>query len=588
MVVTPAKRTCPHWIAQPEEEIRMDDNRKAYLIPYPIESFAKPILIDGKRTYIGRRHVDGIRIQIDDMHVSRKHACIHSEDGQFLIDDLDSQNGTFLNGQRIKQAALDSHDKITIGRLTYLFLMQPDAASDLVSVPSPGASDHTIDISPQDIDFSEVWAQNADDAAHGFLHSDEEPPSESTQPVTLAHTRLSLLYQLSESLRTTSDAMEVYEKGIDLIMKAMPDAEYTLVAKRSTSKDAFNILAFKFADQREASGDTIPISHTVFDWVLTERVTLVSENLIEDQRFQESDSININDLRSIVCAPISGKNRVIGLLYAQANNLVSPFSKEDAKFVSAVANEIALTIDNIRFREELLRNERMAAIGLTVSNLSHNLNNLLAVNQTAIQLMDSYINENDYSRFKQRWQWIKGSLDEISKLSTNMLDYVKDDDLQRYPVDINALISDSRSVFENSLSGDGATLELSLTDQNTLWVIDEVRLKQALLNLVINAAAAVKDRENARIVIKTSVSNDRNLVISVSDNGCGIPEDNKEKVLELFFTTKGTHGTGLGLAMVQKFVEKSGGRLKFESKEGEGSVFTMIFPKIDHRGQGTN
>lgn len=559
----------------------MDDNRKAYLIPYPIESFAKPILIDNKRTYIGRSHIDGVRIQIDDQHVSRKHAFIHFENGQFLIEDLDSQNGTFLNGRRIQKAHLDSHDKITIGRLTYLFLQQPDAACDLLPGPSSGASDNTIDISPQDIDFSEVWAQNADQAARGFLHCDQDRLTESTQPATLAHTRLSLLYQLSESLRATSDAMEVYEEGIDLIMKAMPAAEYALVAKRSTSRDAFDILSFKFADQREASVDTIPISHTVFDWVLTEKVTLVSENLIEDQRFQESESISINDLRSIVCAPISGKNRVIGLLYAQANNLISPFTKEDAKFVSAVANEIALNIDNIRFRREMLSNERMAAVGLTVSNLAHNLKNLLAVNQTAVQLMDSYISENDYSSIEQKWQWIKNSLDNISKLSTDMLTYVKDDDLQRYNVDINALIADSRSILENSLSGDGVKLEMSLTEQNALWVMDEVRLKQALLNLVINAADALKDREDARIVIETSVSDDRDLLISVADNGCGIPEEKKDKVLDLFFTTKGSRGTGLGLAMVQKFVEKSGGKLKFESEEGEGSVFKMFFPKVD-------
>lgn len=166
----------------------------------------------------------------------------------------------------------------------------------------------------------------------------------------------------------------------------------------------------------------------------------------------------------------------------------------------------------------------------------------------------------------------------IGKLSTDMLAFVKDDDLQPYPLDINALISDNRSVFESSLSGGGAKLELSLSDHNTLWVMDEVRLKQALLNLVINAADALKDRQDARIVIGTSVSSDRNLVISVADNGCGIPESNKEKVLDLFFTTKGSRGTGLGLAMVQKFVEKSGGRLTFESEEGEGSIFTMIFP----------
>jgi len=111
--------------------------------------------------------------------------------------------------------------------------------------------------------------------------------------------------------------------------------------------------------------------------------------------------------------------------------------------------------------------------------------------------------------------------------------------------------------------------------------MDEVRLKQALLNLVINAADALKDREDARIVIETSVSNGRNLLISVADNGCGIAEGNKDKVLDLFFTTKGSRGTGLGLAMVQKFVEKSGGKLKFESEEGEGSVFKMFFPRVD-------
>lgn len=557
----------------------MDDSRNAYLIAYPIESFAKPILIDNRRTYIGRSNVDGIQIQIDDRHVSRKHACISFEGGQFFIEDLGSQNGTFLNNAPIKKAPLGSHDKITIGRLTYLFLLQPDATCDRLSAPSSGTSDRIIDIRLRDIDFSEVWAQNADRAARGFLHRDAAHLSASEHLADLAHTRLSLLYQLSESLRETSDAMEVYEKGIDLIMKAMPAAEYALVAKRSTSRDAFNILTFKFADQREAKGDTIPLSHTVFDWVLTERVTLVSENLTEDQRFQESESISINDLRSIVCAPISGKRHVIGLLYAQANNLVSPFDKEDAKFVSAVANEIALNIDNIRFRKEMLRNERMAAVGLTVSNLAHNLKNLLAINQTAIQLMDSYINENDYSRIEQKWHWIKNSLDDISKLSTDMLDFVKDEDLLPYSIDINALISDSRSVFESSLSGGGAKLEMSLTDQNTLWSMDEVRLKQALLNLVINAADALKDRQGIRrVVIGTSVSSDRNLVISVADNGCGIPESNKEKVLDLFFTTKGSRGTGLGLAMVQKFVEKSGGRLTFESEEGEGSIFTMIFP----------
>jgi signal transduction histidine kinase len=161
-----------------------------------------------------------------------------------------------------------------------------------------------------------------------------------------------------------------------------------------------------------------------------------------------------------------------------------------------------------------------------------------------------------------------------------MLDYVKDDDLQRYPVDINKFILANRALFENSLPHDGVTLEISLSDHNTRWVMDGGRFQQALLNLVINAGDALKQRQKGRIQIRTSLSDDRHLVISVTDDGCGIPDDNKDKVLDLFFSTKGSRGTGLGLAMVQKFVEKSGGRLTFESEEGKGSVFTMAFPEV--------
>jgi signal transduction histidine kinase len=69
------------------------------------------------------------------------------------------------------------------------------------------------------------------------------------------------------------------------------------------------------------------------------------------------------------------------------------------------------------------------------------------------------------------------------------------------------------------------------------------------------------------------------LRISVEDNGCGIPENDKGRILDLFFTSKGTKGTGLGLPMVQKFVERSGGQLEFQSEENKGSIFTMIFPQ---------
>ena len=549
---------------------------RAYLIPYPIESFAKPVLIESQQTFIGRG-LDG-GIQIADRLISRRHACIHRENKHFSIEDLGSQNGTFVNNKRIRKTPLNNHDKISIGNRTFLFLLQPEAMDDLLTEPSVEATD-TIAISLEEIALSDLWAQNADTAARGFLQSAIGPSGGAPQPDQLAHTRMSLLYQLSENLRGTNKIDAIYDQGIKLIMEAIPASECVLVATKALSDDSFTVVCCKIRDPQHIDGSKIPVSRTLFNWVFSEKVTLVSQDLSADHRFQDSDSIRVHDLRSIICVPITGKTQVIGLLYAQSNNLLNPFTKDDAVFASAVANELALNIDNLQLQEKLLRNERMAAIGLTVSNLAHNIKNLMAINQGAAQLMELHIEKKNYPEIVKKWQWVQHSFSGISKLSNDMLAYVKEDALHIKPVDINKLIWQNRQSFEESLSRDRLKFEFLLTDKNPVWEMDQIQFQRALSNLVLNAVDAVREKKKGRIRISTAVRKEQFLIVSVADNGCGIDPQKKGKVLELFYSTKGTNGTGLGLPMVQKFVEKLNGKLKFQSKKDLGSIFQMIFPK---------
>ncbi len=551
------------------------ENYKAYLVADPADAFTQPIPIESARTLIGRTTDEGNQVQIDDRHISRQHACIHRDDGQYVIEDLNSRNGTYLNQERIDRAPLKSHDKISIGRHRYLFLVQPETAT--TSAPQPSLDETaSISISHEELDLSAVWAQNATDAAHGFLNRKVAPSAETGQKVPLAHQRLSLLYRLSEDLNAADQTGDVHTKGLALVMQAIPAAELVLVAQPAA--DGFNIEAIQLRDREPVDGESVPVSQTVFDWVYREKVALVSQDLGADQRFQDSDSIQVHDLRSIVCVPIAGKEEVFGLLYAQANKLLSPFNRDDAEFVSAVANEMALNIANIRLQRQMLRNARMAAIGLTVSNLAHNIKNLLAVNQTAIQLMDTHVREKDFTHIEKKWHWIKDSLEGISKLSTDLLAYAREDQLWVKPIDVNQAVMASRPIFEESTSQAGVQIAYALSPENPTRRLDEEQLQQALLNLVLNAAEALRDKSTGRILIGTAVGRGGELLISVTDDGCGIPAKNRSKVLELFFTTKGSKGTGLGLPMVNKFVEKSGGELRFQSEEGQGAVFTMTFP----------
>jgi signal transduction histidine kinase len=557
------------------------EKHKAYLVADSADAFIRPIPIESERTVIGRTSENGNQVKINDRHISRQHACIHRQDGQYHIEDLDSRNGTFLNKERITRAPLQNHDKISIGRHRFLFLVQLESSGVPSQQPSKDDETASISISHAELDLSAVWAQNATGAAQGFLNRKVTASAEPEQPVPLAHQRLSLLYRLSENLNAAGQTGDVYAKGLELIMQAIPAAEFALIAQPAADDDGFHIEAIQLRDRPPSGGDAVPVSQTVFDWVFREKVALVSQDLGIDQRFQDSESIQVHDLRSIVCVPIAGKEEVFGLLYAQANKLLSPFNRDDAEFVSAVANEMALNIANIRLQRQMLRNARMAAIGLTVSNLAHNIKNLLAVNQTAIQLMDMHIREKDFTHIEKKWHWIKDSLEGISKLSTDLLAYAREDQPWTKPIDVNRAILSSRSIFEESTSRTGVQIAYALTPDDPTWPLDQEQLQQALLNLVLNAADALKDRPAGRILIGTAIGRSGELVISVTDDGCGIPDKNKGKVLDLFFTTKGSKGTGLGLPMVNKFVLKSGGELRFQSEEGQGTVFSMAFPPKD-------
>lgn len=97
------------------------------------------------------------------------------------------------------------------------------------------------------------------------------------------------------------------------------------------------------------------------------------------------------------------------------------------------------------------------------------------------------------------------------------------------------------------------------------------------MNLIVNAAQAIQ--EKGEIEVKTYLT-DEGLVCSISDNGCGIPEENLNKIFDPFFTTKpvGT-GTGMGLSLSYSIVQNNGGEITVDSSVGEGTTFTIMFPK---------
>ena len=549
---------------------------EAYLIPFPAESFSKPVPIKMGDTTIGREPGNAIQIAHDS--VAEKHSLISFKGGQYLLTDLNSRGGTQVNGRRVQQeTTLQHHDKISFGDRTFLFLTKSNPVSPNAFKPLVATRD-TITISEEDVEPSELLAQRAKEAALAIFQHAEGEAAESSEKSLIAHQRLALLYQLSEKLRSTNELAEILEKGLELILKALANAERAMILLGSDPKADLQVSAVRYRNP-EDDGHTFPISRTIVDWVITEKMALVSQDLSEDSRFQDSESIRIHNLNSILVVPLIKEESVIGMLYVDGRNILYAFDQQDVAFAAAVANELALCIENIRLQKELIQNERMAAIGLTMSNLAHNIKNLLALNQNAVDLLKLQLKQLNNEKIDKSWGYIQQSFTRIHNLTVNMLAFAKDQEGVRRPTSVNKIILANRDAIEHSLGSKGIRLILDLSPENPVWSMDANQFQRVLVNLVVNAIDAVKETKEGRITVTTEVNADRKLSVHIADNGCGIDPDRQHKIFELFYTTKGSGGSGLGLPMVKKFVEQMGGELSLKSAPNEGATFTMTFPQ---------
>jgi signal transduction histidine kinase/pSer/pThr/pTyr-binding forkhead associated (FHA) protein len=505
--------------------------------------------------------------------VSRAHAKITNENGKHILTDLKSRNGTYVNNKRVDQITLNHNDKIFFGNRGFTFLTEP---AELSQAPSDFDFDgeDTVSISEEEIELSEFFANSANVAAHNFL---EPAPSKKVQ-AEQAHKRLSLLYQLSESLRTAKDADKILDKGLELIFKALPSAGRAAAMLKSEVTGTLEVRAVRYRDQKPDEC-VIPVSRPVIDRVVKDQVAVVSGNPAADSRFKDSESIVIQNVESFICVPlVIGKN-VIGAIHIDTKEYDNPFVQSDMEFAAAVSNELALSIENCRLQMEAFNNEMMVGIGMTITNLAHNIKNLVTMNTSAVNMMDAHLKTINNENLQKNWRFVSQSLERIASLTADMLEYTQNDPVDLKPIDINAIILSECKMFKDNLAKEKIELELDLASKLPTWKISEFRLQRAILNLIVNARDALTGKNDGRIKISTAMEDNQRLVIRVSDNGCGIYKDKLKKIFELFYTTKGMDGSGLGLSIVKKFVESLGGKVSVVSQADVGSTFSMVFPK---------
>jgi len=555
----------------------------AFLVPVPMETFSRAVKLEPGETSIGRDSSNDIRLAHG--AISRLHAKITLINDRYELTDLKSRNGTYINRKRIEKASLRSGDVIHFGNRRFIFQMEAsnvdEGRADVTfSLPE------TVAISEDDGVLDDLMAREAEVAAHTFLRIPESGEDIEEDSAQQAHQRLSLLYRLSEQVRSAKDPEGILYMGLDRIFEALPSAERAVALLREEgTAGPLEARAVRYRDP-DSEGDTIPISRTVLDRVVSERVAVVSRNVLDDVRFEYSNSIRLHNLQSIICVPLIDVQQVMGAIHIDTSDFLNPFMPNDMEFVAAVGNEMAISIANDRLQRDALRNERMAAIGMTVTNIAHNIKNLLNLNRNAVELMNQRLEDFADEKMETRWFLVRKGLERMNRLAADMLEFARFESTRPALIDVNAAILEDRDSLEKNLADAGIHLEWDLAPDLPKRLMNQDQLHRALLNVVLNAEDAMDEVENGRITISTSLDDRQRLVVRVSDNGVGIAPEALSQVFQLFYTTKGSEGSGLGLPMVQKFVETLGGKVMIDSELGKGTAVSMLFPQLSQEALG--
>jgi PAS domain S-box-containing protein len=236
-----------------------------------------------------------------------------------------------------------------------------------------------------------------------------------------------------------------------------------------------------------------------------------------------------------------------------------------------------------RLRRQLIEQERLAAVGQTVAGVTHCMKNVLNGLKGGAYMLNVGLKRGDSALLEEGWGNVQWGIEDISKLSLDMLSYCRDRKPNPVPTDPLNLARETAEILSKSAEQEGIEIRCH-GDDGPPVDLDPDTVGRALLNLISNAMDACREKSygpEERPLVELRVKREKgDLFFLVRDNGVGMNEEVRKRLFTRFFSTKNAGGTGLGLCVTHKIVEEHGGAIEVESSPGHGSTFTIVFKGI--------
>lgn len=559
------------------------------------EAAAGHKIVVNKEAVLGRSPDCDIHIQ--DRRVSRRHAKIFCMAQTWLIEDLESPNGTTVNGRRIHRHPLKQDDLVGVGACR-------------VRVDFPGRKkDSLVEpvIKPVDAlktpNFNEL---NRKTFFQAIGLGGETVLDISSPEKLLEQTRhFAVLHEVSRTLTASHSPQAMLAELLDVVLNVSDGdrAFVALAARDTTSSESqgepdtqFHVNMFR---TRARSSDEPPpgLSKTVVNHVLAARCAVLSHNPEIDARFSSADSLFMSRTRAFMAVPILLGETLLGAIVVESNT-TEAFSEPELDLLTLIAFMAGQTLENLRLAErreemiadlqraheelvatqtQLIRSEQLAVLGRLSSGLAHEVNNHLSPFTLANVIARKYPADQEIQMAMEMMLEARQHIVDLVSEVKNFARGAQDSASRREPADVAQLCQAVVQFAQCDPVIKQHSLEVDV--ESEAWAnMDVARIRQVLMNLIKNAADAL-GQNLGQIRIKISES-DTWAAIEVIDNGPGISAELGERIFEPFVSTKGESGLGLGLDISRKIVRAHGGELNFSSEIGRGTTFRIYLPAL--------
>lgn len=423
--------------------------------------------------------------------------------------------------------------------------------------------------------------------------------------------QIALVNEISRAINAAFDLEHIYEIIAREIRKLLDydRASITLLDEEGTG------VRFAFVAPTVRAGwqqnDRLPLEGTNIGHVILSKQPLIKRDIAEQQDALEDEELIKLGMQSFIIVPLVSTSGIIGTFNLSSIRRGYYGAKEQALLLQ-VAEPLAVAIEHSRlytrireFVEELeakvhertrdleraqtklVQTEKFAATGQLAANLAHEINNPLAIINNYVRDLTDRLKDQAQGKEPvavEHLEIIKEELDRIARIVKSLLNFYKPADYTNVPIDINNEIVQLVKLIEKGLNEKKIDVRLELEPNLPHVEMSPDLIRQVFLNLFRNAEDAMDSGGNLRIRTYTASHEEKEqmrpqIVIVISDTGCGIPRKHMGKIFDPFFTTKkGERGTGLGLSVTYGIVQSLGGTIEVESEEGKGTTVRVTLP----------